>query len=111
MVMTHVWKGIRVSETTKQRLNHIRVPPETTDDTINRMIDERENKERIIGPKIYLRIMRLKNDSDTVGVFMSRVLDHYDGSIWLKPNSKRQALNRAYKRIREEMKDEGRSKE
>jgi hypothetical protein len=102
MVMTHVWKSVRLTENTKQRLNHLRVPPETTDDAINRLIDDSEKQPRVLGPKIYDRVCRLKRNSDTPSVFLSRVLDHYDGSMWLKPNSERQARNRMHKRREEE---------
>jgi uncharacterized protein with von Willebrand factor type A (vWA) domain len=102
MVMTSAWTSIKISETTKQRLNHTRVPPETTDDAINRLMDDSEKQPRVLGPKIYDRVMRLKRDSDTPSIFLSRVLDHYDGSIWLKPNSERQARNRMHKRREEE---------
>ena len=102
MVMTHVWKSVRLTENTKQRLNHLRVPPETTDDAINRLIDDSEKQPRVLGPKIYDRVCRLKRNSDTPSVFLSRVLNHYDGSIWLKPNSERQARNRMHKRREEE---------
>ena len=100
--MTHVWKSVRLTENTKQRLNHLRVPPETTDDAINRLIDDSEKQPRVLGPKIYDRVCRLKRNSDTPSVFLSRVLDHYDGSMWLKPNSERQARNRMHKRREEE---------
>jgi hypothetical protein len=106
MVMAHVWSSVRVTNDTKQRLNHLRVPPETTDDVINRLIDDSNKQPRVLGPKIYDRVCRLKRNSDTPSVFLSRVLDHYDGSIWIKPNSERQALNRAYRRLEKDRLEE-----
>jgi hypothetical protein len=98
MTMTNTWKSVKVTESTKKRIQHIRVPPETIDDVINRLIDDSDKQPRMLGPKIYERVCNLKRNSETPSVFLSRVLDHYDGSIWLKPESKRQARNRAYKR-------------